>query len=65
MLAVALESIRKARPEISAAAAKAGNMLQRWADPSEIGNLALFLASDDSAFITAANFSIDGGMASQ
>ena len=65
MLAVALESIRGARPEIATAAAKAGTMLQRWADPSEIGNLALFLASDDSSFITAANFSIDGGMASQ
>ena len=39
-----------------------GPLLERWADPSEVAELALYLASDASAFITAANFVIDGGL---
>ena len=36
--------------------------LRRLADPSEVSNLALFLASDESSFITGAEHIIDGGM---
>jgi NAD(P)-dependent dehydrogenase (short-subunit alcohol dehydrogenase family) len=34
----------------------------RFARASEIANAALFLASDESSFITAANFLVDGGI---
>jgi 3alpha(or 20beta)-hydroxysteroid dehydrogenase len=36
--------------------------LKRMADPSEVSNLAVFLASDESAFISGAEHVIDGGM---
>jgi 3alpha(or 20beta)-hydroxysteroid dehydrogenase len=36
--------------------------LRRLADPSEVTNLVLFLASDESSFITATEHVIDGGM---
>jgi NAD(P)-dependent dehydrogenase (short-subunit alcohol dehydrogenase family) len=35
--------------------------LGRMADPSEVANLALFLASDESSFITGSSMLIDGG----
>ena len=59
------------RCDVSKAAKKAGptggtqgkgSMLERWADPGEVAELALYLASDSSAFVTAANFVIDGGL---
>jgi NAD(P)-dependent dehydrogenase (short-subunit alcohol dehydrogenase family) len=34
----------------------------RFAEPSEIANAALFLASDESSFITASQFMVDGGI---
>jgi NAD(P)-dependent dehydrogenase (short-subunit alcohol dehydrogenase family) len=34
----------------------------RFADPSEIAAAVAFLASDDSSFITASNFLVDGGI---
>ena len=34
----------------------------RFADASEIAGAVAFLASDDSSFITAANFLVDGGI---
>lgn len=37
------------------------NPVGRIADPSEVASLALFLASDESAFITGADHLIDGG----
>jgi len=37
----------------------------RWAEPHEIGGLALYLASEASAFVTGAGFSIDGGWVTQ
>ena len=36
--------------------------LRRMAKPSEVSQLALFLASDDSSFITGMEHVIDGGM---
>jgi catechol 2,3-dioxygenase-like lactoylglutathione lyase family enzyme len=39
------------------------NALKRRGLPEEIATVALFLASDDSSYISGAPFSIDGGMA--
>jgi len=36
--------------------------LRRLADPNEVSNLAIFLASDESSFITGMEHVIDGGM---
>jgi len=35
----------------------------RFAEPDEIASAVLFLASDESSFITAAQFMVDGGIA--
>jgi NAD(P)-dependent dehydrogenase (short-subunit alcohol dehydrogenase family) len=37
----------------------------RWAEPHEIGGIALYLSSPASAFVTGAGFSIDGGWVTQ
>ncbi|MDR7131596.1 gluconate 5-dehydrogenase [Algoriphagus sp. 4150] len=37
----------------------------RWAEPHEIGGLALYLASPASGYVTGAGFSIDGGWVAQ
>ena len=34
----------------------------RFAEPEEIASAALFLASDDASFVTAATFLVDGGI---
>jgi NAD(P)-dependent dehydrogenase (short-subunit alcohol dehydrogenase family) len=38
-----------------------GILLGRWAETSEIGDLAVFLASDRASYITGAKIPIDGG----
>jgi NAD(P)-dependent dehydrogenase (short-subunit alcohol dehydrogenase family) len=38
------------------------NPSKRIADPSEIAKLAVYLASDDSAYVVGADFLIDGGV---
>ena len=39
-----------------------GILAGRWAEPEEIADLAVFLASDRAAYINGANIVIDGGM---
>lgn len=41
----------------------AGVPLDRVADPAEIANAAVFLASDQSSFINGVEFFVDGGQA--
>jgi glucose 1-dehydrogenase len=36
--------------------------LGRWGQPDEIGNMALYLASDNASYITGSTFFVDGGM---
>lgn len=36
--------------------------LQRIASPEEIANAAVFLASDESSFVTGSVFTVDGGL---
>jgi glucose 1-dehydrogenase len=36
--------------------------MKRAAEPEEIGKLAVFLASDDAAYVTGATYVMDGGL---
>ncbi|KAE9411349.1 NAD(P)-binding protein [Gymnopus androsaceus JB14] len=40
------------------------NPLGRWAVAEEIGQMALFLASDDSSYVNGQNIAVDGGISS-
>ncbi len=56
----AIEEYGRAHPEdLEAAVAK--NLIPRLGKPSEVVAMALFLASDDAAYITGENVVIDGG----
>lgn len=35
--------------------------LRRMSEPSDIANAAVYLASDEAAFVTGVNFPVDGG----
>jgi len=50
--------------EAGAAAAKVASLipLARWGEATDIAKAALFLASDDSAYITAVELMVDGGL---
>ena len=37
------------------------SMLERFGFPLDVAYMGLFLASDESTFITGANFTVDGG----
>jgi len=39
--------------------------LGRWGQPEEVGQLAVYLCSEDSGFITGTDFLIDGGWTAQ
>ena len=36
--------------------------LARWGEPEEVAEVALFLASERSAYVTGATYSVDGGL---
>jgi NAD(P)-dependent dehydrogenase (short-subunit alcohol dehydrogenase family) len=54
-LGVSIEKIRKERSNIGA--------LHRWADPKEIAETILFLASDKSSYVTGIDLLVDAGWA--
>ena len=39
--------------------------LQRLGEPEDVGYAVLYLASDESRFVTASEFKIDGGITAQ
>jgi NAD(P)-dependent dehydrogenase (short-subunit alcohol dehydrogenase family) len=51
-------------PEGVAKSVAASIPLGRYAESEDIANLVLFLASDQSSFVTGSNYRIDGGMLS-
>lgn len=55
----------EALDEASAQAAAAQVPIKRMAEPSEVSDLMVFLASDESSFITGAEHIIDGGITAQ
>lgn len=44
---------------------RARTALKRWGKPEELGQLALYLCSDDASFITGSDIPIDGGWTAQ
>ncbi len=49
-------------PETFTAKLRARAPVNRWAEPVEIANAILWLASDEASFATGAMFTVDGGM---
>lgn len=56
------EPLRQGEAPISDSFSPKPFAVKRVAEPSEITRLVMFLASDDSAFITGADYVIDGGL---
>ena len=54
-LGVSIDKIKKERSDIGA--------LRRWADPKEIAEAILFLASDKSSYVTGTDLLVDAGWA--
>jgi NAD(P)-dependent dehydrogenase (short-subunit alcohol dehydrogenase family) len=54
---------RTGQPDAVIAGLKAQTPLGRLADPDEIAAAALFLASDESSFMTGSEMFVDGGIA--
>lgn len=50
------------KPETAVAEARQATLLKRLGQPADIAGLALFLASDESSWITGSAFTIDGGI---
>lgn len=59
-----LTGITRHMPAEYVDAVKKATPMGRMADPSEVANLGVFLASDESSFITGAQILIDGGYTS-
>lgn len=57
-----LQKINRERSEAETAAFVAKHPIGRFAEPIEIARAALFLASDDSSYMTGAAMAVDGGM---
>lgn len=57
-----MTDILKTVPENLLEKFKAGTMLGRLGEPEEIANAALFLASDESSYVTGHTLSVNGGM---
>ena len=49
-------------PELAVQDAAKATALNRLGNPKDVANAALFLASDDSSFITGASITVDGGI---
>jgi len=48
-------------PAAARAAFRANVPLGRWGRPEDVANMALFLASDESAYCTGQAYVVDGG----
>jgi 3-oxoacyl-[acyl-carrier protein] reductase len=53
---------RSAQEAVAAVCAAKGVLLGRWAEMSEIADVAVFLASDRASYITGAKIPVDGGL---
>ncbi|MFQ3347341.1 MAG: NAD(P)-dependent dehydrogenase (short-subunit alcohol dehydrogenase family) [Candidatus Azotimanducaceae bacterium] len=58
------EGMRPGEADEAKAGIEAGIPMQRYAEPEDIANIMLFLASDESAFITGSVYLADGGITS-
>jgi meso-butanediol dehydrogenase/(S,S)-butanediol dehydrogenase/diacetyl reductase len=53
---------RGEKPEDMAKEQRSDSLLRRWARPEEIAFPALWLASDESSYMTGATIMVDGGL---